>query len=345
MIAQINKEYLKERPMSALKRLLCYIFFEGRPSTSRAYNINLLTTKFLKFISTTYPRSDFKHTPVFIIGMGRSGSTMLANILSIHKDFAVLNEGIAVWYTVLPESDIFANFLSYDQAISIAKLKLSRIDATKDVKRKFARIYSAISDLFHSSFVLDKHSVYTFRVSFLKEVFPKAKFIFLVRNCYDVCYSVDKWNRRNKRIKGGKIADWWGINSIKWKILTEQVLKADDELSSMYYYISSSITDDFNKACVEWILTTKEALKWMNRYKQEFLLIRYEDIVKDPVNILKEVFNFVGADDDTIVTNYSLKHIKKDNHKKDININKDKIDKNLLPFVEDLLIKLGYRVQ
>ena len=52
MIAQINPNYIKTRPMKALTRLMSYALFEGRPVTTKGRWINPLVLSLLKTVST-----------------------------------------------------------------------------------------------------------------------------------------------------------------------------------------------------------------------------------------------------------------------------------------------------
>ena len=45
--------------------------------------------------------------PVFIIGCGRSGTTIFGTVLSKHQDVAYLNEHRRLWFSAYPETDIW----------------------------------------------------------------------------------------------------------------------------------------------------------------------------------------------------------------------------------------------
>lgn len=45
--------------------------------------------------------------PIFIVGCGRSGTTFLLEILGNYTDFVVLNEPREVWFSSLPEINIW----------------------------------------------------------------------------------------------------------------------------------------------------------------------------------------------------------------------------------------------
>ena len=73
MVAQIDKAYIEFSKIKVLRRLIGYLFFEGRPITSRGRWINPI----LFFTFYLYKRIGFKKDivkPIFIVGIGRSGS-------------------------------------------------------------------------------------------------------------------------------------------------------------------------------------------------------------------------------------------------------------------------------
>ncbi len=48
--------------------------------------------------------------PIFIIGIGRSGSTILGTVLSMHREIGFLDEPKAIWYSIDPKDDVIGHF-------------------------------------------------------------------------------------------------------------------------------------------------------------------------------------------------------------------------------------------
>ena len=88
MIAQINPLYIKTRPTKVLTRLISYAFFEGRPVTTKGRWINPLVFSILKEKRSpqTIVNTNPLKKPIFILGTGRSGTTILGIVLSMHRE-------------------------------------------------------------------------------------------------------------------------------------------------------------------------------------------------------------------------------------------------------------------
>src|SRR5436190_22514624 len=104
MIAQLDKYFIKLNPSKIYNRLISYFLFEGRPLTTKGRFINPLVF-FNLGIGKKVSIGKKVTKPIFILGIGRSGTTILGSLMSIHKDVGFLNEPKALWYSILPETD------------------------------------------------------------------------------------------------------------------------------------------------------------------------------------------------------------------------------------------------
>ena len=109
MIAQLDKAYISLRKRKVWSRLWAYFGFEGRPLTTKGRWINTLVFGFFNVLQLL-PRLKRVEQPIFIIGTGRSGTTILGKILSIHKDVGYLNEPKAIWHFAYKNEDINGNY-------------------------------------------------------------------------------------------------------------------------------------------------------------------------------------------------------------------------------------------
>ena len=101
MLATFDKSLFRLRPSKAFSRLLAYFLFEGRPLTTKGRWFNPVVFLFLNLIKhIPFRRSGF--APVFIVGMGRSGTTVLGKVLAVHNNVAYLNEPKAMWHVAYP---------------------------------------------------------------------------------------------------------------------------------------------------------------------------------------------------------------------------------------------------
>ena len=158
MVAQIDATYFKTRPTKAISRLMSYALFEGRPLTTRGQWINPLV--FAHFaIEKRLPQIRRVEKPVFILGTGRSGTTILGVVLSMHREVGFLNEPKALWHAIFPEEDVIGNY-----SRGKAKYRLSVSDATMEVKRNAHRLYGAYLASVCSRRLVDKYPELIFRV-------------------------------------------------------------------------------------------------------------------------------------------------------------------------------------
>ena len=185
MIAQISPDYIKTRPMKALTRLISYALFEGRPVTTKGRWINPLVFSILKSVSTNNSSYKPVKKPIFILGTGRSGTTILGIVLSMHREVGYLNEPKAIWHLIYPHEDIIGNYSQTD-----AKYRLTAEDTTDEMRQRAAQMFGAYLTTTRSERVVDKYPELIFRVDFVRALFPDARFIFLVRNGWDTCQSI-----------------------------------------------------------------------------------------------------------------------------------------------------------
>ncbi|MCA9952561.1 MAG: sulfotransferase [Anaerolineales bacterium] len=298
MIAQVDSNYFKTRPSAAFRRIATRIFFEGRPLTTKARWINSLYL--LQFaLEKKLPALKPVIKPIFIIGVGRSGTTILGTLLSMHPQVGFLNEPKAIWHTIYPEEDVIGH---YD--LGPARYRLDMEDASRIVKRNASRLFGDYLALTFSERLLDKNPELTFRVPFIQAIFPDAKFIFLVRNGWNTCNSIDKWSRSYAvRIKG-ETHDWWGVNDRKWQLLIEQVVKPDPLFREMLPAIAE-LQDNRDRAAVEWIVTIREGLAQFTQHPNSIMLLQYEQLLAQPRQKLTELLEFCELPADEKVFAYA----------------------------------------
>lgn len=291
MIAQLSHLYIKTRPTKAISRLISYAFFEGRPLTTKGRWINPLVFTLLG-MARRLPQIREVRKPIFIIGSGRSGSTVLGTILSMHKDVGFLNEPKAIWHTLYPYEDVIGNYTG-----DMASYRLDASTATPEVIRSAHRIFGGYLASVNSRRLVDKYPELIFRVPFVKKIFPDAKFIFLIRNGWDTCSSIDQWSKRKGVTEEEDNHDWWGRNNRKWKIMFDELVSRDPDLSKAIKTIST-FSDHTQMAAVEWIVTMREGLLRMKSYPDSIYMFKYEDLCNKPRQALSNLLRFCELPDD-----------------------------------------------
>jgi len=299
MIAQINPLYIKTRPSKVFKRFISYIFFEGRPLTTKGRWINPFLFAAFALIKRM-PQMKKVKKPIYIIGTGRSGTTILGIVLSMHKDVGFLNEPKAMWHSVYPNEDIIG---SYSPGKTFYRLSANRVD--ERIKKAAHRIFGMYLFSTFSKVVVDKYPELIFRTSFVKAIFPDAKFLFLVRSPWDTCHSIEGWSRRKGSLQNGKIQDWWGLNDRKWKLFVDQLVNDDNELKN-YASEIQSFSNHRERALVEWILTMKQGHNLLEECSEFVFKVKFEDLTNHPEDVLQRISHFCGLRKDKKFITYAV---------------------------------------
>ncbi|MDH4232718.1 MAG: sulfotransferase [Nitrospirota bacterium] len=285
MIGQIDTNYIRSRPLKLWGRLLSYGLFEGRPLTTRGRWINPLVFA-LFALEKRLPRLRMVEKPVFIIGTGRSGTTILGILLSMHRDVGFLNEPKALWHAIYPREDLVG---SYDRGP--AQYRLGAEEVTPEMIAAAHRIYGAYLFSTCSRRVVDKYPELIFRVPFVRRLFLDARFLFLVRNGWDTCHSIDLWSKRLGTHAGDEQYDWWGVDNRKWKLLVEQVAAGEPDFGKKLERLGS-LERHTDMAALEWILTMREGLRLSRELPEVVKTVRYEDLVLEQEKELSAILEF-----------------------------------------------------
>ncbi|HHT9109540.1 MAG TPA: sulfotransferase family protein [Candidatus Brocadiaceae bacterium] len=332
MIAQLDSLYIKIRPTKVINRLISYTFFEGRPVTTKGRWINHLVFS-LFCVEKKLPQLKKVEKPVFVLGTGRSGTTVLGIILSMHRDVAFLNEPKAMWHSLCHYEDVIGNYSKGE-----ARYRLSDREVTEDMKRFAHRLYGAYLAATCSKRVVDKYPELIFRIPFVKALFPDAKFLFLVRNGWDTIQSIEEWSTRYAVKTDNTVHDWWGVNNRKWYLLVDQIVSNDHVFSKIQNEVRN-FTNQVDMAAVEWIVTMREGLSRLKQYPEAIRLVRYEDLVQHTEESLISILDFCELTPDNIFFKYATKTLHPTKSRGSIGLHPA-----IQPLFNDAMESLGYPV-
>jgi hypothetical protein len=331
MVAQVDNLYARLRPWKLWSRLVSYALFEGRPLTTKGQWINPLIFALFN-IEKHLPRLKRVTKPTFILGTGRSGTTILGIVLSMHREVGFLNEPKALWHSFHPEEDLIGSYARND-----ARYRLADTEATPKRIEHAHRLFGAYLRATFSQRVVDKYPELIFRVPFVKGLFPDAKFLFLVRNGWDTCHSIQGWSNRLGKPDGRETHDWWGADRRKWNLLVEQLVPEHADLAP-YAEAMRDWTNQTDMAAVEWIITMREGLRLVEQYPNDVMRVDYERLCDQPRQVLNDVIQFMeAAPSDDSFYSYGENILKPVTAKKPFAIN-GLIEK---PFLETIKM-LGY---
>jgi len=216
-----------------------------------------------------------KFTPFFIIGIGRSGTTLLRLMFHNHPNIAVPYEShfITDYYNNLESYGDLSKDKNLDKLIHdiLQEDLLTQWDHEFDASKIKAiiedRSLASIINAIYSDYAEGKgknrwgdKSDYLDRMHLINKIFPSAKFIHIIRDGRDVANSVLKLPWGPKDLVGA--AEWW----------------------NEYIRLACSVGAVLGK----------------NKYAE----VKYEDLVQDPEKELKRLCEFIGEEFDESMLNY-----------------------------------------
>lgn len=138
------------------------------------------TAKSIPQVSHPDQNNANKTTPIFILGLPRTGTTLVDRILSSHA--AVTSAG---------ELDLFAQILARYANISPAEIEKNLLKAQKSDLRKIGDIYIEEIDALSggASYLIDKTPMNFFYAGLIQVALPNARIIALRRGAMDSCLS------------------------------------------------------------------------------------------------------------------------------------------------------------
>jgi hypothetical protein len=268
--------------------------FEGRPVTTRGRWWNPVVFGNLRSAAGGAARRVDR--PVFIVGMGRSGTTLLGRILAAHPSVGFLNEPKAIWHVIRDDEDIIG---SYAQPHT-GRLYLNEVDANEEVIRRGHALFSWYLLASHSSRLVDKYPELVFRHAFVRNIFADARFVVAVRSPWSTLKSVAEWSQTN----ASHNADWWGVRDQKWHILWQQgVLQRPDNADLLGLDLGEE-ADHYVRAAVEWVVTMREAIS-LASVDPVSRVVRYDELVMRPREVVRDTLEFCELDPSSRTEDYA----------------------------------------
>jgi hypothetical protein len=281
MVAQLDSRFVRIAPGRALSRLIGYGLFEGRPATTAGRWWN--PAVFANLRQAAKRAGAPADRPIFIVGMGRSGTTLLGRILAAHPDVGFLNEPKAMWHVVRPDEDIIG---SYSQRVG--RLHLYATDADPEAVERCHALFAWYLRVSGSRRVVDKYPELVFRSEFVRAIFPDARFLVAVRSPWSTLKSVSGWSATH----GSGKEDWWGIEDRKWRVLWEQAVLQGGNRDLAALDLGGE-GDHYVRAAIEWIVTMRESAQLAERDPLAHL-VPYEELSRRPGEAVAGILAFCG---------------------------------------------------
>lgn len=209
---------------------------------------------------------DFK--PVFIVGNPRSGTTLLATLLSRNSELSIPSETQFMCKVLPCGTEINTKILSHYSLVEelFTYYRIHDFEIDKDSFYCFFRNYSATyKDMFRAlleynailegkRFTGEKSPIHLLYVPLILKWYPKAKIICIVRDGRDVVQSLKKVP--------------WGHDSLL-------------------------------RYCADWNYSSMLIRKYKHEYGHSVKIIQYDDLVMTPEESLKSLCDYIGISFET----------------------------------------------
>lgn len=299
MVAQLDREYLRHTPTMVWSRLVAYLLFEGRPLTTKGQFINPVLQRFHRALSHL-PQLRKVEKPVFIIGTGRSGTTILGKLLSSHRDVGFLNEPKILWNAAFDDEDLIGSY-----SRQRPRVRMSGADASAPARHLLHRLQGAYLRFAGARRLVDKYPELVFRTGCVQALYPDARFVFISRSGWETTASIKAWSERLGQERDGECHDWWGADDRKWQAIVDQLVDGNPDFVG--HVDSLRATEDHRlRAAVEWVLCMQEGLALQQTLgAEQFLHVRYEQLCADPDGVMGEILRFAELRADARCLDYS----------------------------------------
>jgi protein-tyrosine sulfotransferase len=224
-----------------------------------------VTTGFSGAVSADAAAAGGAADPVFVLCMGRSGSTLLRFLLDAHPDLACPPE------TSLPA--LCAQLAVVWSLIEGAPLAAERGDAppqvpdaaVKGIRRMLDEMTGSYLDRRGKRLFCDKSLGSARHAGLLRQIYPRARFVCLYRHPMDM-------------IRSGLEACPFGLNGYGFD-----------------QYIAGSPGNAVLALARYWLDNAAEIAAVEEAHPDQCHRVRYEDLVEDPEGVMRDVYAFLGV--------------------------------------------------
>jgi hypothetical protein len=224
----------------------------------------------------------------FLIGCGRSGTTVLGMVLNQHPQVYYFFEPYHLWATIDPSIDVL-NLYSRDAA----RFLLDQQDCADELRRRFDRLMLAPARRLGKPLVIEKTPFNACRIGYLDALKPGSKFIHLIRSGLDVVYSIRRLSSdRSYRIAGtAALNRWWGRGASKWTAL------AVEGMAAGYFANEVPLLQSYeSKGAYEWIVSLAEVDRWRSRLGDRLLEMTYDQLTVEPTGSIQRICDFLSLE-------------------------------------------------
>lgn len=229
---------------------------------------------------------------VFVIGCGRSGTTLLGGMLARHPQVVYVFEPYHLWTAIDPRTDA-SDFYGG----SVGRCLMGEADTTPELRARFWRAFAPLYRRSPDKILVEKTPINALRIGYLNALAPQALFLHIGRDGVQVARSIEANVRTNEyRIaRRPEFNQWWGVRNAKWKAMAR-----DGEQAGYFPREVPLLENDSARGAYEWLVSMKELDAWRERLGSRLHELTYERLTKAPESTIEGVARFldVRADED-----------------------------------------------
>lgn len=235
-----------------------------------------------------------KNHPIIIIGAGRSGTNIL-------RDSICRLDGLETW----PCDEI--NYIWRHGNITHKTDRFIAADANDNVKKFIRKEFDKFEIKSGANYIVEKTCANSLKIPFIEEIFPTAKYLFIVRNGFDVVSSArQRWTASLELIyiiKKVRFVPPGDMPYYGMRYLVNRIKKLYTKEKRLAFWgpIYPGMVDDLRKTslievcgkqwntCVETAYNDLMALPGGRVH-----CLKYEDFVTRPIEEMENISNFLG---------------------------------------------------
>lgn len=211
----------------------------------------------------------------YIVGCGRSGTTVLARALGKHPRACFIYEPYHIWERIDTRSDMTAFHSEPTGKLVI----MDSQDTLPESRTTYRKLVSCAGNPRRHDCVIEKTPINACRIGWIEQLEPRARYVHIVRNGLAVAESIERIVLRPtyRMATRPHYNQWWGENGIKWASLSR-----DGQARGYAPGEPEQLRSEAQKAAYEWIVSLGEVNRWRAVLGDRLLEVRLTDLVADP---------------------------------------------------------------
>lgn len=246
-----------------------------RPVARTAYYTSRVTVSCLRARLRGQGTTDGQ-SPIWIIGCGRSGTTLLGDLFSRHPQVTYRYEPYYLWAAVDPITDVLQLYSRGNH-----RCLLDGSFVTAAAQGRFRQLLAAPAGMT----LVEKSPINSLRIGYLDALIPGSRFVHIVRDGIDVVRSIEKIAQVTRRMAFRQpLNEWWGVGDAKWASLVR-----DGRSAGFYADEVRQLSTDSQRGAYEWLISLREVDAWRTELGPRFIELRYQDLTKHPTEVLETI--------------------------------------------------------